>query len=52
MIFGDAGVSALRGTSVERVGYIYPMDFKMDRDGKEVNPRGERVQPTKRQLER
>ncbi len=39
---------------------IYPMDFKMDRDGKGVNPRehsklcdrGERVQPTKRQLER
>ncbi len=39
---------------------IYPMDFKMDRGGKGVNPRehsklcdrGERVQPTKRQLER
>ncbi|KMW74026.1 hypothetical protein TI10_07345 [Photorhabdus luminescens subsp. luminescens] len=39
---------------------VYPMDFKMHRDGKGVNPRehsklcdrGERVQPTKRQLER
>ncbi|WP_350307602.1 ABC transporter ATP-binding protein [Photorhabdus viridis] len=39
---------------------IYPIDFKMHRDGKGVNPRehselcdrGERVQPTKRQLER
>ncbi len=39
---------------------IYPMDFKMHRDGKGVNPRehsklcdrGERAQPTKRQLER
>ncbi len=39
---------------------LYPMDFKMHRDGKGVNPRehsklcdrGERVQPTKRQLER
>ncbi len=39
---------------------IYLMDFKMHRDGKGVNPRehsklcdrGERVQPTKRQLER
>ncbi len=36
------------------------MDFKMDRDGKGANPRensklcdrGERAQPTKRQLER
>ncbi len=43
-----------------RYSLLYPMDFKMDRDGKEVNPRehrelcgrGERVQPTKRQLER
>ncbi len=42
---------------------IYPMDFKMHRDGKGENPRehsklcdpsdqGERAQPTKRQLER
>ncbi|MCT8341357.1 MULTISPECIES: hypothetical protein [Photorhabdus] len=39
---------------------LYPIDFKMHRDGKGVNPRehsklcdrGERVQPTKRQLER
>ncbi len=38
----------------------YPIDFKMHRDGKGVNPRehsklcdrGERAQPTKRQLER
>ncbi len=38
---------------------LYPMDFKMHRDGKGVNPRehskrcdrGERAQPTKRQLE-
>ncbi len=39
---------------------LYPMDFKMHRDGKGENPRehsklcdrGERMQPTKRQLER
>ncbi|OHV51477.1 hypothetical protein BB987_17055 [Photorhabdus temperata] len=39
---------------------IYPIDFKMHRDGKGANPRehselcdrGERVQPTKRPLER
>ncbi len=39
---------------------IYPMDFKMHRDGKGANPRehrelcgrGEGVQPTKKQLER
>ncbi len=39
---------------------VYPMDFKMHRGGKGANPRehrercdrGERAQPTKRQLER
>ncbi|MDB6370708.1 hypothetical protein [Photorhabdus bodei] len=40
--------------------YLYPMDFKMHLGGKGANPRehrelcdrGERVQPTKKQLER
>ncbi|KTL63485.1 hypothetical protein AA106_00010 [Photorhabdus laumondii subsp. laumondii] len=45
--------------STELSVHLYPMDFKMHRGGKGANPRehsklcdrGERVQPTKRQLE-
>ncbi|MCT8351801.1 MULTISPECIES: hypothetical protein [Photorhabdus] len=56
---GFLSISVL--TRVANTGvHIYPTDFKMHRDGKGVNPRehsklcdrGERVQPTKRQLER
>lgn len=37
---------------IVNIDNIYPMDFKMNCDGKGDNPRGERVQQTKRQFER
>ncbi|WP_387492309.1 hypothetical protein [Photorhabdus sp. RM96S] len=62
-ISGHAGLRKIITASrysASNMKIIYPMDFKMHRDGKGVNPRehrelcdrGERVQPTKRQLER
>ncbi|MER2471430.1 hypothetical protein [Photorhabdus laumondii] len=58
----DFSLTCLCFTKIHRpkTKRIYPIDFKMHRDGKGVNPRehsklcdwGERVQPTKRQLER
>ncbi|WP_131817524.1 hypothetical protein [Photorhabdus namnaonensis] len=58
--YGEAHISDFEVSGVEYTLIIYPMDFKVHRGGKGVNPRehsklcdrGERVQPTKRQLER